>query len=59
MTIGELKEKLKGLPDDYQIIFGCEELEFYRLKIRGEKLVQVEFNQNIYKDPPDSKMVRG
>lgn len=51
MTVGELKHRLQGLPDGYEIIFGCEELTFYRLKIRGEKLVQLECNQNIYKDP--------
>ena len=30
-----------------QVIFGCEELEFYRTKKRGEKLVQIEFNQSV------------
>jgi hypothetical protein len=50
MTIGELKERLQGWPDDYQIIFGCEELAFYRLKQRGERLVQLEFGPTIYKD---------
>jgi hypothetical protein len=50
MTIGELKERLKNWPDDDTIIFGCEELEFYRLKRRGDYLVQLEFSQNIWKD---------
>ncbi len=55
MTIGELKDTLKGWPDDYEIFFGCPELEFYRLKQRGDKLVQLEFSQNIYKDNETGK----
>ena len=47
-TVGELREALKVFPDDWQVIFGCEELEFYRTKARGEKLVQIEFNQIVY-----------
>lgn len=50
MTIGELKDRLKGWSDDFEIIFGCPELEFYRLKQRGERQVQLEFSQSIYKD---------
>jgi hypothetical protein len=41
MTIGELKERLNGWPDHDKIILGCEELEFYRLKRRGDNLVQL------------------
>lgn len=47
-TVGELREALKIFPDDWQVIFGCEELEFCRTKKRGEKLVQIEFNQTVY-----------
>ena len=50
MTIGELKDTLKGWPDDYEIILGCPELKFYRLKQRGDKLIQLEFSRSIYKD---------
>ena len=32
MTIGELREELEDWPEGDEIIFGCEELEFYRLK---------------------------
>ena len=46
-TVGELREALKGYPDDWQVIFGCEELEFYRAKTRGPTLVQIEFNQSV------------
>ena len=48
MTIGELKELLKGWPDDYEITFSAV-LEFNRLKKRGDKLVDMEFNQTVYK----------
>ena len=49
-TVGELREHLKVFPDDWQVIFGCEELEFYRTKARGEKLVAIEFNHAVYAD---------
>jgi hypothetical protein len=48
ITVGELREALKIFPDDWQVIFGCAELEFYRTKARGEKLVQIEFSQTVY-----------
>jgi len=32
-------------------------LDFYRLKIRGDKLVQVEFEQTVYKDPDTDEVV--
>ena len=34
MTIGELKDELEDWPEGDEIIFGCEELEFYRFKKR-------------------------
>lgn len=48
-TVGELKKALEHYPDDTEVIFGCHELKYSRLKPRGEKLVQVEFSQNIYR----------
>ena len=48
ITVGEMKEMLEGWPDDMELSFNG--LEFYRLKQRGEKLLQVEFNQFVYKD---------
>jgi len=47
-TVGDLRRALEVFPDDWQVIFGCQELEFYRTKTRGEKLVQIEFNQTVY-----------
>ncbi|MCH7424181.1 hypothetical protein [Shewanella sp. MM_2022_3] len=48
LTIGELKEMIRLYDDDTEIYFGG--LDFYRLKMRGDKLVQVEFNQTVYKE---------
>jgi hypothetical protein len=45
LTVGRLKEllNLEGAQDDWVLHF--EGLDFYRLKRRGDKIVQVEFNQ--------------
>lgn len=51
LTVGELKEHLKVCSDDDIVFFGTggdDELTFYRTKSRGEKLVQIEFNE-LYK----------
>ena len=50
ITVGELKERLAALSDDCLISFGHDDLAFYRLKMRGEKLVQVEFDQVVRRD---------
>lgn len=50
ITVGELKERLAAFSDDCLISFGHDDLAFYRLKMRGEKLVQVEFDQSVYRD---------
>jgi hypothetical protein len=55
MTIGELRDELEDWPEGDEIIFGCEELEFYRFKKRGDDTVQLEFNQTIYKDAKTGK----
>ena len=55
MTIGELRDELENWPEGDEIIFGCEELEFYRFKKRGSDTVQLEFNQTIYKDAKTGK----
>lgn len=47
-TVGELRKALAAYPDDWQVIFGCRELEFYRTKQRDTKLIQIEFNQTVY-----------
>lgn len=49
ITVGELKEKLQGYPDDTEITFGSTvaavPLIFYRVKSRGDGLVQIELNE--------------
>ena len=45
MELGTLREHLKLFSDDHEVIFGNGNLEFYRTKLRGEKLVQIEFSQ--------------
>jgi hypothetical protein len=45
MKLGALRRHLDGLSDDFDVIFGQGNLEFYRTKLRGEKLVQIEFSQ--------------
>lgn len=46
MTVGALLDSLKGEPRDTKIIFQGS-LSFYRLKRRGEDLIQVEFNEPV------------
>jgi hypothetical protein len=55
MTVGELRDELDDWPESFEIIFGCHELEFYRLKKRAGDLLQLEFNQTIYKDSETGK----
>jgi hypothetical protein len=50
-----IREELEDWPEGDEIIFGCEELEFYRFKKRGADTVQLEFNQTIYKDAKTGK----
>lgn len=49
ITVGDLREQLSGYSDDTEITFGCTldavPLIFYRVKTRGEKLVQIELNE--------------
>lgn len=50
-TVGELRRALSGYPDDYELCFGPHPgLTFYRAKQRGDKLVQLEFNELDYRD---------
>ena len=50
MTVGELRDMLEGVPADTRIYFGCSALEFFRLKWRGEGLLQIEFNQTVWEN---------
>ncbi|TAL51651.1 MAG: hypothetical protein EPN89_03080 [Methylovulum sp.] len=46
ITIAELKKELDAYPDHYQLSFSG--LAFYRLKQRGDELVQIEFNPHVH-----------
>ncbi|MGE0269473.1 MAG: hypothetical protein AB7S78_13570 [Candidatus Omnitrophota bacterium] len=49
ITIGRLREDLQGYSDDTEITFGSTReavpLIFYRVKRRGDGLVQIELNE--------------
>lgn len=49
MTVGRLKDLLSQYPDDCTLLFSDGRLRFYRLKLRGDKLV-LEFDQNVFWD---------
>lgn len=46
LTVGDIRDAIARLPDDTQVTFGAcmhgEELKFYRFKMRGDELLQIE-----------------
>jgi hypothetical protein len=48
MTIGELRDELDDWPESFDIIFGCPELEFYRLTKRHLHLLKVTGQKLLY-----------
>lgn len=46
---------LSAYPSDTRVSFGG--LDFYRVKKRGDKLVQIEFNQSVYRTDKDVLVV--
>lgn len=48
ICVGELIDHLRVFDNSDELYMGG--LTFYRLKKRGEKLVQVEFNESVYVD---------
>lgn len=56
LTVGELTRMLSSYPDHYEVEFSG--LDFYRLKQRDETLVQVEFNQQVYRTPEGQVVVQ-
>lgn len=48
ITVAEFREMLSVFDDDDVLYFSG--LDFYRLKMRGGKTVQVEFNQLVYRN---------
>ncbi len=49
ITVGELRKRLNGLPDDMQIVFGDTMdgniVMFYRTKLLGENKLLIECNE--------------
>lgn len=54
ITVGELRAMLREFRDDVEITFGATldgtPLEFYRVKPRGDDLVQIELNERTQDD---------
>ena len=48
IPLDQLRQALSGYPDDYKVSFSG--LTFYRLKTRGPKLLQVEFEESVYRN---------
>jgi hypothetical protein len=55
ITVGEFKEMLSDYPDNMLLDFSM--LDFKRLKQRSPTLVQVEFNQQVYRDSTNPVVV--
>lgn len=53
--VGTLLDQLQGLPRDTLVSLGG--LDFYRVKRRGPELVQIEFNQSVYRTSEDLLVV--
>lgn len=49
LTVGEMRNAISGVADDVEITFGGtlagKALTFYRWKWRGDKLLQIELNE--------------
>jgi hypothetical protein len=55
ITVGEFKKWLSDYPDNMLLDFSM--LDFKRLKQRSPTLVQVEFNQQVYRDSSNNVVV--
>ncbi|EBN5287162.1 hypothetical protein DVC45_08415 [Salmonella enterica] len=56
ITVGVLLDLLQSYPRDTLLYFSG--LDFYRLKWRGENLLQVEFNQQVYRNSDGLVMIK-
>jgi len=50
ITVGELKSRLNTYSDEWTIVFASGALTFNRLKARGDRLVDLEFEEIVYRD---------
>lgn len=55
IPLSTLLDQLVGLPKDTLVSFGG--LDFYRIKPRGPGLIQIEFNQTVYRTSEDLLVV--
>lgn len=55
ISVEQLRRQLAAFPDHYTIDF-CG-LEFYRLKMRGDEHVQMEFSQPVYLDKATGRVI--
>ncbi len=50
LTVSDIRDAILGLPDDVEIDFGSTldgtPLRFYRFKRRGDKILQIELNED-------------
>ena len=51
-----LLEQLKGYPLDTRVSFSG--LDFYRVKPQGPNMIQIEFNQSVYRTDEDLLVVQ-
>ncbi len=56
IELGELLDQLKDLPRDTRVSFSG--LDFYRVKKRGDNLIQIEFSQSVYRTSEDVLVVQ-
>ncbi|PTU02645.1 hypothetical protein DBR45_11215 [Pseudomonas sp. HMWF031] len=48
IDVKTLIDQLQGLPDDTRV--GFSGLNFYRVKWRGQTMINIEFNEHVYRD---------
>lgn len=48
IDVKTLINQLQGLPDDTRV--GFSGLNFYRVKWRGQTMINIEFNEHVYRD---------
>lgn len=55
VELGDLLRQLEGYPPETRVYFGG--LDFYRINKQGENLIQIEFNQSVYRTTEDLLVV--
>ena len=55
IDLGTLLRQLEGLPHDTRVYFGG--LDFHRINPQGPNLIQIEFNQSVYRTDEDLLVV--